>query len=214
MTNRIGECGDGRPWRLGVVISGSGRTLQNLLEVIERGELNAEVVGVASSRAGVAGLDIAAHHGIPAHTVTRLDHPGVERYSQAMYDVMTPYAPDLLIMAGFLRRLLVFPGWEGRILNIHPALLPDAAAYAAGKGMYGDRVHQAVLDHGDTVSGATVHVVTDTYDDGPPLMRSEVLVKRDDTVSSLASRVFAEECSLYPEAIRRYMATHPELKRS
>ncbi|HEV2072368.1 MAG TPA: formyltransferase family protein, partial [Thermomicrobiales bacterium] len=138
----------------------------------------------------------------------------VGNYSKAVYDVLAPHQPDLLIMAGFLRRLLVFPGWEGRILNIHPALLPDAAAYAAGKGRYGDRVHEAVLARGDRVSGATVHVVTDVYDDGPPLLRSEVPVEPGDTAQSLAARVFAAECELYPEAIRQYMAAHPELKRS
>ncbi|HVL25945.1 MAG TPA: formyltransferase family protein, partial [Thermomicrobiales bacterium] len=113
----------------------------------------------------------------------------------------------------FLRKMLVLPGWEGRILNIHPALLPDAAAYAAGKGRYGDRVHAAVLENGDVVSGATVHVVTDTYDEGPPLLRAEVPVVPGDTAQTLAARVFAAECELYPEAIRRYLADHPELKR-
>jgi formyltetrahydrofolate-dependent phosphoribosylglycinamide formyltransferase len=203
-----------RPWRLGVLISGSGRTLRNLLDVIERGELDAEVVCVVSSREGVRGLDIAIDVGIPAYTVTGAQHRGVQVYSQAMYDVVTPHAPDLLIMAGFLRRLLVFPGWEGRILNIHPALLPDAAAWAAGKGCYGDRVHENVIAHGDRVSGATVHVVTDIYDDGPPLMRVEVPVEEGDTAELLAARIFTEECVLYPEAIRQYMAAHPDLKRS
>lgn len=204
---------NGRPWRFGVLITGTGRTLRNLLDVIERGELHAEVVCVVSSLPGVKGLDIAADAGIPAYVVSRKDHPGTEPYSRAMYDVLEPHAPDMLVMAGFLRKLLVFPGWEGRILNIHPALLPDAAGYAAGKGMYGDRVHQAVIDHGDAVSGATVHVVTDVYDEGPPLMRVEVPVEPGDTMESLAARVFDEECMLYPEAIRRYLAAHPELKR-
>lgn len=202
-----------RPWRLAVLISGSGRTLKNLLDVIERGELDAEIVCVASSRSGVAGLEIAREAGIPAYTVTGKVNPGPERYARAMYAVLEPHAPDMVIMAGFLRHLPVFPGWEGRILNIHPALLPEAGSYAAGKGMYGDRVHQAVIDHGDTVSGATVHVVTETYDEGPPLMRAEVPVLPDDTMARLAARVFAEECVLYPEAIRRYLAGHPELLR-
>lgn len=206
--------GDDRPWRLGVLISGSGRTLRNLLDVIERAELHAEVVCVVSSLEGVKGLEIAADAGIPAYTVTRQAHRGAERYSRAMYETVTPHSPDLLVMAGFLRRLLVLPGWEGRILNIHPALLPEAAAYAAGKGNYGDRVHEAVIARGDTISGATVHVVTDVYDDGPPLMRVEVPVNPGDTPITLAARVFEAECELYPEAIRRYLATHPELRRS
>lgn len=99
------------------------------------------------------------------------------------------------------------------MLNIHPALLPQAEAYAAGRGKYGDHVHAAVLAHGDTVSGATVHVVTDEYDAGPPVLQRQVPVLPGDTAESLAARVFAVECELYPEAIRQYMAAHPELKR-
>jgi len=204
---------DGRPWRLGVLISGSGRTLANLLAVIRRGALDAEVVIVVSSMPGVRGLEIAAAAGIPNRVVQRAEYPDLAAYSRAMYDALEPPAPDLVVMAGFLRKMLILPGWEGRILNIHPALLPDAAAYAAGKGKYGDRVHAAVLERGDAVSGATVHVVTDTYDDGPPLLRTEVPVQPGDTPQSLAARVFVAECELYPTAIRQYMATHPELKR-
>jgi formyltetrahydrofolate-dependent phosphoribosylglycinamide formyltransferase len=202
-----------RPWRFGVLLSGAGRTLENLLAVIRRGELDAEIVAVVSSVEGVRGLDVAREAGIPAGVVTRRDAPDVMGYSQKVYDAFAPYDIDLVIMAGFLRRVLVLPGWEGRILNIHPALLPDAAEYAAGRGRYGERVHEAVLARGDTVSGATVHVVTDVYDDGPPLLRAEVPVLPGDTPETLGTRVFHAECDLYPEAIRRYLATHPELKR-
>lgn len=200
------------PWRLAVLISGSGRSLRNLLAVIAAGEVNAEVVAVVSSVEGVAGLEIAADAGIPTHTLTAKDARGAEAYSTAMYEVLSPYQPDLVIMAGFLRRLLVHPGWDNRILNIHPALLPQAASYAAGKGFYGDRVHAAVLDHGDTESGCTVHEVTDTYDDGPPLGQTVVPVLAEDDVRALADRVFAAECELYPRVIRAYMAAHPELQ--
>lgn len=202
-----------RPWRFGVLLSGAGRTLANLLEAIDRGELDAEVVAVVSSVEGVRGLDVARNAGIPATVVSRRDAPGVETYSRAVYDAFAPHDVDLIIMAGFLRRVLVFPGWEGRILNIHPALLPDAAEYAAGRGRYGERVHEAVLARGDMVSGATVHVVTDVYDDGPPLLRVEVPVLPGDTPETLGTRVFEAECTLYPEAIRQYLAAHPELKR-
>lgn len=202
-----------RPWRLAVLISGSGRTLQNLIRIIEMGELNAEIVAVVSSAEGVKGLDIATGAGIPNHTLTPKDARGVQAYSTAMYDLLAPYQPELVIMAGFLRRLLVHPGWENRILNIHPALLPQAAGYAAGKGFYGDFVHAAVLERGDSESGCTVHVVTDTYDDGPPLAQSIVPIGADETVRSLADRVFARECELYPRVIREYMQSHPGLKK-
>lgn len=201
-------------WRVAVLLSGAGRTLENLLLVIGRDELPVDVVCVVSSVPGVRGLEVAGRAGIPATTVTRKGHPSVHDYSAAIYEAIAPHEPDLILMAGFLRQVLVFPGWEGRILNIHPALLPDAAAYAAGKGMYGERVHAAVLAHGDEVSGATVHVVTDDYDGGPPLLRTEVPVVPGDTPVTLGTRVFHAECDLYPEAIRRYLAANPQLQRS
>jgi formyltetrahydrofolate-dependent phosphoribosylglycinamide formyltransferase len=202
-----------RPWRLGVLLSGSGRTLANLLTVIAAGALDAEVVCVVSSRSGVRGIEIAREAGIPAATVTRKAHPDPAGHGRAILDVVDPFAPDLLILAGYLRQIAVPPAWRGRMLNIHPALLPQASTWAAGRGKYGDRVHAAVLEHGDAVSGATVHVVTDDYDAGPPVMQRQVPVLPGDTPETLAARVFAVECELYPEAIRRYMAAHPELKR-
>ena len=197
-----------RPLVLAVLLSGSGRTLENLLRVIDRGELNARVAVVVSSKPGVRGLSIAEEAGIPHLTLRRRDFPDDESYSDAIYAAIGPYQPDLIVMAGFLRRLVVRPGWEGRILNIHPSLLPDAPA---GPGLYGDRVHAAVLASGATVSGATVHVVNDEYDSGPIVMQARVPVLPDDTVETLAARVFAAECELYPAAIRTYVATHPEL---
>lgn len=202
-----------RPWRLGVLLSGSGRTLANLLAVIADGALDAEVVFVVSSRSGVRGIEIAREAGIPAAVVTRKQHPDPADHGRAIFDVVAPFAPDLLILAGYLRQIAVPSEWAGRMLNIHPALLPQASAYAAGRGRYGIHVHAAVLEHGDAFSGATVHVVTDDYDEGPPVLQREVPVLPDDTPETLAARVFAVECELYPEAIRRYTAAHPELKR-
>lgn len=202
-----------RPWRLAVLISGSGRTLQNLIRVIDSDELNAEIVAVVSSAEDVRGLEIAAEAGIPTHVLTSKHARGVDAYSSAMYELLTQYQPDLVLMAGFLRRLLVHSGWENRILNIHPALLPQAASYAAGKGFYGDRVHAAVLANGDTKTGCTVHVVTDTYDEGPPLGQGIVHILAEDDAHTLADRVFAQECELYPRVIREYMESHPKLRR-
>lgn len=207
------EVEKGRRWRLGVLLSGSGRTLENLLAVIARGELHAEIVCVVSSRAGVRGVEIARNAGLPVVVIPRKGHPDTMSHSRAIFAALEPYDVDLVLLAGYLRQLLIEPAWEGRMLNIHPALLPQAEAYAAGRGLYGERVHAAVLAHGDTVSGATVHVVTDDYDAGPAVLQRQVPVLPDDTSATLADRVFVVECELYPEAIRRYMATHPELKR-
>ena len=202
------------PWNLGVLLSGTGRTLENLLQASARGELDARVRIVTSSVPDVRGLDVARQAGIPAVVIRRGDYDSLAAYSDAMYEALAPYDVDLVIMAGFLRKMLVYPEWEGRILNIHPALLPDAAAYAAGKGLFGERVHAAVLAHGDTVSGCTVHLVTDDYDAGPPLARAEVPVLPEDTPATLGARVFAEECRLYPDTIQAYMHAHLGLRRS
>ena len=195
-----------------MLISGGGRTLENLLRAIDHGDLDARVAVVVSSMPGVRGLDVAAAAGVPAVVVERQSFASLPDYSREIYAAVSPYAPDLLIMAGFLRKMLVFPGWEGRILNIHPALLPDATAYAAGKGKFGERVHAAVLENGDRVSGATVHLVTDEYDAGPPLARIEVPVDDGDTAQTLAARIFAAESEIYPATIQRYIMDHPSLK--
>ena len=202
------------PWKLGVLLSGAGRTLTYLLEAIGAGELDASIEVVISSLPEARGLAVAARAGIPHVVMPRADYPSLTAYSAAMHGVLDQHGVDLAIMAGFLRKMQVSPGWEGRVLNIHPCLLPDAGAYAAGKGMYGERVHAAVLAHGDTVSGATVHVVTEDYDEGPPLGRVEVPVLPGDTPETLGTRVFTAEKALYPAMIRAYQRDHPELRRA
>lgn len=196
---------------LAVLLSGSGRTLENLLRATERGELAARVVAVISSVPSVRGLEIAAAAGIPHATVRRRDYPDDAAFSAAIYGELTAHQPDLILLAGFLRRLVVPPELTGRILNIHPALLPEAALIAAGQGFYGARVHAAVLASGATESGATVHVVDNAYDAGPVIQRTVVPIIPGDTPESLGDRVFVAECALYPAAIRRYVAGHPEL---
>lgn len=202
------------PWNLGVLLSGAGRTLDNLLDVIGRGELDAGVTVVISSVPDVRGLDVAAAAGVPNVVIRRGDHDSLRSYSAAMYEQLIAHDVDLIVMAGYLRKMAIFPGWEGRILNIHPCLLPDAGHYAAGKGRFGERVHAAVLANGDTVTGATVHLVTDDYDEGPPLARVEVPVLAGDTPVTLGTRVFQAEKVLYPVTIRDYMNAHPELRRN
>jgi phosphoribosylglycinamide formyltransferase-1 len=200
------------PWNLGVLLSGAGRTLEYLLAAIEAGELDARIAVVISSKPGVRGLEVAAAAGIPTRVIVRGDFPSLPAFSAEIYDELTRWEVDLAIMAGYLRKMLVLPEWEGRILNIHPCLLPEAGSYAAGKGMYGERVHAAVLAHGDRVSGATVHLVDNDYDEGPPLARVEVPVVADDTPATLGTRVFTAERNLYPATIRDYIAAHPELR--
>lgn len=202
------------PWNLGILLSGAGRTLENLLDVIGRGELDAGVSVVISSVPDVRGLDVAAAAGVPHFVIRRGDYGSLESYSAAMYEQLIAHGADLIVMAGYLRKMSIFRGWEGRILNIHPCLLPDAGHYAAGKGLFGERVHAAVLANGDTLTGATVHLVTDDYDEGPPLARVEVPVLAGDTAVTLGTRVFQAEKALYPATIRDYLHAHPELRRN
>ncbi len=202
------------PWTFGVLLSGAGRTLANLLDVIERGKLDARVGIVISSVPNVRGLDVAAAAGIPHLVIRRAAYDSLHAYSTAMYEELKAHGVDLIVMAGFLRKMAIFPGWEGRILNIHPCLLPDAGHYAAGQGMFGERVHAAVLANGDAVTGATVHLVTEDYDEGPPLARVTVPVRPGDDAITLGTRVFQAEKALYPDTIREYMAAHPELRRN
>jgi formyltetrahydrofolate-dependent phosphoribosylglycinamide formyltransferase len=191
---------------LAILLSGTGRSLANLLRAIAGGSLQAQISVVVSSKPDVRGLEIATAAGIPTAVIERKLFSDDDAYSEAVYKVLTPFHPDLIVMAGYLRKLVVRQDWEGRILNIHPALLPESAA--AGRGFYGERVHAAVIASGARESGATVHVVDNEYDAGPVVMRTTVPVFPDDTPTSLGARVFAAECALYPEAIRAYAAAH------
>jgi len=194
--------------RLAVLISGSGRTLANLIAAHSRSEIP-EIGLVVSSKPGVRGLNIAADAGIPSATVQRRLFPSDADFSSAIYDLAMEQSIDLLICAGFLKRLVVPPVWSDRILNIHPALIPESSA--AGKGFYGDRVHAAVLAADLTESGATVHVVDNEYDHGPVVLKQVVPVLPGDTADDLAARVFAAECLLYPKAIASHIANRPDL---
>jgi phosphoribosylglycinamide formyltransferase-1 len=203
----------GRRWRVVALLSGAGRTLQNLIEVIGRGELDVEIVGVIASRGDVYGINVARDAGLPCRIILPRNFETRDAYSDAVYDAIARWNPDLVLMCGFLRQLNMPEAWAGRVLNIHPSLLPETRPYAGGKGMYGIRVHTAVLANGDMVSGATVHLVDAAYDNGPPLMRAEVPVLPNDTPDDLAARVFEQERVLFPAAISAYMAANPHLKR-
>ncbi len=193
--------------RLAVLLSGSGRTLENLLGAINQGRLDAEIVAVVSSKPGVRGLEIAERAGLPHATFTRREFESDAAFTAAILDWLAPYKPHLIIHAGFLRKVVIPPAWEGRMLNIHPCLIPESGA--AGKGFYGDRVHAAVLASGAAVSGATVHLLDNEYDEGPILSKETVPVLPGDTVETLAARVFAAECELYPRAIAAYLRDNP-----
>lgn len=188
-----------RPPRLVVLISGSGRTLDNLIERIRSGRLAATIEAVISSRDDVRGVRLAAAAGLPVHVVSPRG-VGPAALGEAIFAHCDAAAADLVVMAGFLHLIKVPPRFAGRVINIHPSLLPAFG----GKGFHGMHVHRAVLDRGCTVSGCTVHLVDDEYDHGRILLQQTVPVLPDDTPESLAARVFAAECEALPEAIARF----------
>ncbi|MEX2426450.1 MAG: phosphoribosylglycinamide formyltransferase [Thermomicrobiaceae bacterium] len=183
--------------RVVVLLSGSGRTLQNLIESVRTRECPIHIARVVSTRRNVAGNQIAIDAGIPLSVVSRreLDHD--EAFSGAIVDILDSEETELVICAGFLSKLTVPARYMGRIVNIHPSLLP----LFGGKGFYGDRVHRAVLESGMKVSGCTVHFVDNAYDAGPIIAQRCVSVFPDDSIETLAQRVFVEECRLYPAVI-------------
>jgi len=189
------------PVRLGVLLSGSGRTLQNLIDRIQDGSLSARIEVVISSHADVKGLDRARKANIPAVTVNWKSFTE-KTFSEAVTAELDKHPLDLVIMAGFIRRYLFPKKYEGRILNIHPALLPKFG----GKGYYGHFVHEAVLKSDAKESGCTVHYVDLQYDHGATILQKRVPVLPGDTPETLADRVFHAECEAYPEAIRRIAA--------
>jgi phosphoribosylglycinamide formyltransferase-1 len=182
-----------RPIRLVALISGGGTTLQNLIDRISAGTLSAAMAGVVSSRADVAGVERARSANVPVNVVLARS----PRFAEEVWAAVRAFAPDLVCFAGWLHLVPIPPDFRHRVLNIHPALLPAFG----GKGMYGRRVHEAVLAAGVKVSGCTVHYADDTSDTGPILVQKCVPVKEGDDPDTLAARVFAAECEAYPEAI-------------
>ncbi|MAG30707.1 MAG: phosphoribosylglycinamide formyltransferase [Deltaproteobacteria bacterium] len=183
--------------RIAVLLSGSGTSLENLLEHIDAG-LPAEVVCVLSSKKSAFGLQRAEKRGIPAIAVPRRDHPDVTAFNDALHETLDRYEPELVCLLGFLSPFELRGRYVGRALNVHPALIPAFS----GKGFYGHHVHESVLETGVKLTGATVHFASDGYDEGPILLQAAIPVEDDDTPNSLAARVQALERELVPRAIR------------
>jgi phosphoribosylglycinamide formyltransferase-1 len=185
---------------LAVFISGGGTTLKNLIEKIDAGELPAHIKLVISSNPAAGGLRFAREANIPILVVEKNRHATPEAFSEAMFAPCREAGVELVAMAGFLKHVLIPPDFEGRVMNIHPALIPAFC----GAGFYGERVHWAALEYGVKVSGCTVHFVDNHYDHGPIVLQRTVPVQPEDTPQTLAARVFEQECLAYPEAIRLY----------
>ena len=189
-----------RKLRLGVLVSGGGRTLLNIADCIDRGDLPATVAVVICSRAEAPAVHRARDRGFDVRVAPRKNFTDLNEMHEAITSLLLEHLVDLVCLGGYMRWYRVDPSFEHRVMNIHPALLPDFG----GKGMYGRRVHRAVLDSDATVSGCTIHFVDDQYDHGPIILQEAVPVRDDDTPETLAERVRAAERRLVPEAIRLF----------
>jgi len=237
--------------KLAVLLSGGGRTLQNFIDKIAAGELDAQIVAVISSRADAYGLERAKKHSLPHFVVPARDyiirrenlpadileidtrrrdegrhaHPvcwedrlifplvsgnffDFKPFSEKLVEVLDQHCPDLIAMAGFMCYWEIPEKYAGKVMNIHPALIPAFC----GDGLYGHYVHEAVIEYGAKFSGCTVHFADNQYDHGPIILQRVVEVKDDDTPDSLADRVFKEECIAYPEAIQLFAEGRLKIK--
>jgi len=186
--------------RLGVLISGGGTTLLNILEYIKQGRLNAKVAVVISSRSTVSGVERANNAGLDVKIVRKKDYSDIDEFSKRIEDELAAANVDLVVQGGWLCLWKIPDRYENRVMNIHPALLPSFG----GQGMWGHHVHEAVLKAGCKISGCTVHFCTNEYDKGPIIVQRACQVKDDDTPDTLAARVFEQECIAYPQAIRLF----------
>jgi formyltetrahydrofolate-dependent phosphoribosylglycinamide formyltransferase len=193
--------------RVGVLLSGTGRTLDSLVEEMRSGRLPIEIAGVISSRAGVRGMERAREFGLPTAVLRPRDFIAPKSYGEAIGDRLRGWRAELAAMAGFLHLWSIPTDFAGRVMNIPPALLPAFG----GRGMHGLHVHAAVLESGARISGCTVHFADDEYDRGPIILQRAVPVLFEDTPETLAQRVFAEERIAYPEAIRLFAERRLEI---
>ncbi|MFQ5788496.1 MAG: phosphoribosylglycinamide formyltransferase [Thermodesulfobacteriota bacterium] len=185
---------------LAILISGSGTTLQNLIDKINDKTLNANIQIVISSAPNAYGIKRAEQNNIPIAIVQRKGYNNSEIFSNTIVNEIGKYSVDLIILAGFLHLIKIPDKYTGKVMNIHPGLIPSFC----GKGYYGHHVHEAVIESGVKVSGCTVHFVDNEYDCGPIIIQRVVQVHEDDSPETLAQRVFKEECVAYPEAINLF----------
>ncbi|OQA03701.1 MAG: Phosphoribosylglycinamide formyltransferase [Planctomycetes bacterium ADurb.Bin401] len=186
--------------RLGFLISGGGRTLINIHELIKKKKLNAEISIVISSRSETAGVEKVKNAGLPLEIVRKKDFPEIGEFSKKIGDLLIKARVNLVLQAGWLCLWNIPKELENKVMNIHPALLPAFG----GQGMWGHHVHEAVIKAGCKVSGCTVHFCTNEYDKGPIIVQRTCPVQDNDTPDTLAARVFEQECLAYPEAIRLF----------
>jgi phosphoribosylglycinamide formyltransferase 1 len=191
--------------RIVVFASGSGSNFQSIIDAIAKGELSAQCVGLICDREGIGAIDKARRVHIPVYVHRRKDYQDFENYFLALFADLNALKPDLIVLAGYLSKIPsgIVEHWAGKIINIHPALLPKFG----GKGFYGLFVHEAVLKASETQSGCTVHYVDEVYDHGSIIEQSVVPVIPGDTPESLQARVLEQEHIIYPKVIQQLLTT-------
>ncbi len=187
--------------KLGFLASHGGSNMQSIINGCKTGQINAVPSCVISNNSSSMALQRAERESIPAYHISNVKYPGQEELDQAIIETFLKHDVDTVILAGYMKHLSpkIIRAFNGRVLNIHPALLPKYG----GKGMYGKKVHEAVLAAEEKFSGPTVHLVDEHYDNGRILGQIKVPVLSDDTADSLAERVLEQEHILYPDVVRR-----------
>ena len=189
---------------IAVLVSGGGTNLQALIDAEKQGLLgNGKITLVIASKPSVYAIERAANNGIPSLVLPRKDYDSIAAYSKALTDALIAAETNLVVLAGFLTIIdeQVYQAFPNKILNVHPALIPSFC----GKGFYGLHVHEAALEKGVKVSGATVHIVTPECDAGPIVLQKAVDVKQDDTPETLQKRIMEQaEWKILPEAVRLF----------
>jgi formyltetrahydrofolate-dependent phosphoribosylglycinamide formyltransferase len=188
--------------RLAVLISGRGSNMEALARAAQAPDYPGDIVLVAASKAGAAGLETAAALGLATAAIPSRDHPTRESFDDALTAALEAHGTEAIALAGFMR--ILTPGfirrWQGRIVNIHPSLLPKYP---------GLDTHARALEAGDAEAGCTVHIVTEILDDGPILAQARVPVRPGDTAETLAARVLEQEHRLYPDALADFLRSLP-----
>jgi phosphoribosylglycinamide formyltransferase 1 len=183
---------------IAVLISGKGRTLENLNEKILAGSLNVNIKVVIASKKNIPGIDVAKKYANRLEIVERKNFNTIWEFSEAVFKILNQFSLQLVVLAGWIHKLYIPSEYNFRVINIHPALLPLFGGWL----YYGDFVHKAVIESKMKFSGCTVHYVTNEYDSGPIIMQEIVAVEENDTAESLAHKVFEKEKELYPKAIK------------
>ncbi len=187
-----------------VFASGSGSNFQAIIDAVEANSIDARITGLITNNSNIQAIDRASNAGIPSRVILPSQYSDSTAFGLAILDVLEEWKPDLIVLAGYMIKVPtnVTRRYRGRIINIHPALLPKYG----GKGYYGERVHRAVLEAGEQESGCTVHYVDEDYDRGPIIDQKKVPVLPGDTPQTLAERVLHEEHQLLPQVIQQLLS--------